>query len=100
MAILGTLIDLQTISVAASVTDGVNVSRLNHSLPATNPEFVIAAMLSIEDTSIDAAAGMPQVFSPGGNASFVTFGYAIMSTPTVPTFAFEVASIVFHSTIR
>ena len=98
--ILGTLVDLQTIAIEASEVDGVSVSRLNHSLPATNPELVVLAMVSVEANNVAGILGTPVLFSPGGNASFVTFGYAVMSTPTVTTFAFEAASIVFHSLIR
>lgn len=100
MSILGVLVDLQTISIAGSAADGVQVSHLNHSLPATNPEFAIMALLSVEAVGANGPTDLPVLFSPGGNASFLTFGYAISSSPSVPTLAFEAAAIVFHSLIR
>jgi hypothetical protein len=98
MAILGTLIDKQTISRAAVTgAAGVTLATLSHSLPATNPEMVLPILRSIQDISIAPNVGLMGL---GGNASLLTIGYAVGSSATCGTLLADVYAQVFHSIIR
>ena len=105
MAILGTLVDRQTVSRAGdagTTTHRVALTTLAHSLPATNPETAFVHLRSIE-----ALAGVPAVgvrpFLLGGNASILTLGYEYAPGATgvsAATLMFDIVALVYHSIIR
>jgi hypothetical protein len=99
MAILGTLMDVTTVSWVADAVTGAVVTRYAHSLPATNPEVVIPVIRSIEAVG-GGTARAPTFFGLGGNASFQTVGRYTASNVTVPTVMFDILAIVFHSVVR
>lgn len=102
MAILGTLIDRTLYSRAGddlgSGGHALTMSTLAHSLPATNPESVYMNLRSVQGGL--GANGSIQLFSPGGNASILTVGYAAASQVSAPTVFVECVAIVYHSVIR
>ena len=56
MSILGTLVGRHSHSFAGSETDGVFLTTFAHSLPATNPEFVLPQVKSVQAIAGDDAA--------------------------------------------
>jgi len=100
MALLGILIDKQTLSQAGGEADTVTALTLNHSLPATNPELVLPVLRSVEAMAGDGARGIPALAGLGGNASISTVFVAASSNASVPAVMFDVYQIVFHSVIR
>lgn len=105
MAILGTLVDKQTVSRAGD--SGTNVQQIsltsiNHSLPATNAEAAWAYLRSVQAIATQGPR-TPQPFILGSNASLLTLAFGldgISSTLSVPTILFDVVAMVFHSIIR
>ena len=97
MAILGKLIDKQTISVAGGSSDGVELLNYAHSLPATNPEMVLPNLRSIELVAADGSNGLPMVCGLGGNASQATVAIVMASAASVPTVMFDLYAVVWHS---
>jgi hypothetical protein len=98
MAILGTNIDVQSLSRVGDSTVGAYYTTLAHSLPATTPDFVAFGMRSHEALASRGVSGLLQV---GGNASLLTIGYV---NPNIggsfPTVFFDVVAFKFHSSIR
>lgn len=101
MAILGTLIDKQTVSRAGdagTTAQHVGLATLAHSLPATNPESVFLQMRSVQD--VGGVSQTPKPFQVGGNASLLTIGYDYASGVSAGTIMFDVVAVVYHSVIR
>lgn len=98
MAILGTNIDVQTISRLGDSTVGAYFTTLPHSLPGTSPDFVAVGLRSHEALT---SRGTSNVLQLGGNASLLTIGYI---NPNIggsfPTISFDVVAFKFHSQIR
>ena len=97
MAILGTLIDKQTISRAGDALSGVTVGTLSHSIPATNPEMFLPILRSSQEQGHIPAI---QPMGLGGNASILTIGFRVGSTASCPTILYDAFAVVFYSTIR
>jgi hypothetical protein len=101
MAILGTLVDRQTVSRAGdagTTAVGTGLTTLPHSLPATNPEAVFVNLRSIE--AVGPGGRQVDPFVLGGNASLLTLGYRYASQISAPTIMFDVVSTVWHSIVR
>lgn len=98
MAILGTLVDLQTVSRAGDgFPGGITYLTASHSLPATNPEWVCPVLMSVQEVGVNAAV-VP--VGLGGNASIATWGVRGSSAVTFGTVACRLLCQVFYSTIR
>lgn len=98
MAILGTLIDVQTVSRAGDSTVGAYYTTLAHSLPATSPDWVGSSLRSVEALT---SRGAPAILNLAGNASILTIGYINPNLGgSFPTLSFDVAAFKFHSAIR
>lgn len=100
MAILGRLIDKQTVSRAGDDLAGVTLAALNHSLPATNPEMVLPILRSVQAVGGNGSNGLPALLGLGGNASQITVGYAMASAVSCPTVMYDVYAAVLHTIIR
>lgn len=97
MAILGTYIEKQTISRAGDALSGVTVATLAHSLPATNPEFIL---INLRSTQEQGHVPGVNVLGLGGNASILTVGYRVSSTASAPVLMYDIFAGIFHSIIR
>lgn len=103
MAILGTLVDkisAQSFAAAANGAPTTSFASHIHSLPATSPESIFPVVTSVQATAGNGYNGAPQLLACGANASVVTIGIAYGSGVTVPLVAYDLTSVVWHSTIR
>lgn len=102
MALLGILIDKQTLSRVGDAVTGVSLLTYNHSLPATNPELLLPIARSIQGVQATGGStnGVPVLCGLGGNASISTVAYVVPSVASAPTIMFDLYAIVFHSQIR
>lgn len=97
MALLGILIDKQTMSRAGDAVTGISLLTYSHSLPATNPEMLLPVVRSIQAVAVNLG---PDVMGLGGNASISTVAFLAASAVSVPTVMFDLYAMVFHSIIR
>lgn len=100
MAILGTLIDKQTVSRAGDGLTGVTLTTLSHSIPATNPDTVIPVLRSVQAVGGNGANALPVLLGHGANASLLTVGFAMPSAVSCATILYDVVAFSFHSIIR
>lgn len=103
MAILtgGTLVDRSTISRAGdagTTSQRVELTTRAHSLPATNPEFQIVNLRSVE--GVAGYSQTPKPFALGGNASLATTGFEYASGVSAGTIMFDLVNVVVHSIVR
>lgn len=104
MSILGSYIDSQLVSHAGVglASAALELTTLAHSLPATNPEVVEIHLVSLEDT-VAAGIGVNSTpFSPGGNASLLTLGWAVgsASAASIGITLARVVARVYHTVVR
>lgn len=97
MAILGTLVDKQTVSRAGDDLSGLTTGTLSHSLPATNPEMFLPVIRSIQAQGHNPHIA---VLAVAANASLLSVGYRVSSTASCPTVMYDVFAAVFHTMIR
>lgn len=103
MAILGTLVDKISAASFAAIANGAPTTSFAshiHSLPATVPETILPVVTSVGVVAGNGINNMPKLLAIGGNASVVTIGVAYGSGVTAPLVAYDLTSIVWHSTIR
>jgi len=79
---------------------GVTLSTVAHSLPGTNPEVMIAQMISQSAVPTTYVLGRIGLFGIRGNASLNTIGFSGGTCASSPTLAFEIYSAVLHTVIR
>lgn len=92
----GTLWDRQTISRAGDDLTGVTLAAIAHSLPATNAQVLVVQMISKAALGHNPAV---QLLGQRGNASQNTVGYAVASTASCPTVAFDAYCALLHTSI-
>lgn len=100
MAILGTLIDKQTVSRVGDGLTGITLTTLAHSIPATAPEAIVPVVRSIQAVGGNGVQAFPILLAVGANASLLTVGYAMGSAISCATIMYDVYAFTFHSIIR
>ena len=100
MAILGTLVDRQTVSRVGDGLYGLTFASVIHSLPATTPETIVPVLQSMQANM----GASPVLMGVGGNQSVSTIGIATPSAVSglgsMPTISYNVIASVYHSLIR
>src|SRR3990167_8038067 len=98
MAILGTFVDIQTVSRVGDDLTGLTVGTLFHSLPATTPEAVMLQLRSVQAVGLGGVNPMPLYVA--GNQSMLSIGFNVPSNVSCPTVMYDRYAMVFHSQIR
>lgn len=101
MAILGTWVDKHSVTRGGDANKGVTHGTAAHSLPATNAEFIWAAVRSLEGLGTGSGQGQLDVWVTGSNASLSTWSVrGAFSNASTPAAAFDIYSVVWHSLVR
>jgi hypothetical protein len=102
MAVIGTLINKLAGSTFAAAENGAPTTSFAshiHGLPST-PQTVLPIATSVQATGGNGYNGAPRLLACGANASVVTVGIGYGSGVTVPLVAYDLTSIVWHSSIN